>query len=256
MQKGLLVSFMGFVFVSCASELRKRCDATNWYEHGSEVAKQGKRLNQDTFLQQCEKEKAKINHGELDKGFKKGMGDYCDDNYSFLVGKRGDFLNLDLCDTQMHKTMGRKHQEGVLEFCKKDNGSPFGSTGNKYNGICPPNLEKEFLPEYRKGRKAYLQVVVQQKRAESTRIDGQIRESDFQIRQVRLDQARLDGRISELKRRGLYEIGDAGRSDLEGEKSDLSFRESQIQYEIQKMRKSQQTLEREAQDAEREALTL
>ena len=44
------------------------------------------------------------------------------------------------------------HAEGVRGFCVEANGFRFGRSGGTYSGICPYELEEEFLIGYRRGK--------------------------------------------------------------------------------------------------------
>jgi len=44
---------------------------------------------------------------------------------------------------------------GLKEFCQPLTGFHLGSAGRNYNGVCPDNLETDFLAAYRDGRELY-----------------------------------------------------------------------------------------------------
>ena len=47
------------------------------------------------------------------------------------------------------------HAEGVQTYCRASNGFEVGHSGASYQGVCPANLEREFLPEYNAGHHLY-----------------------------------------------------------------------------------------------------
>jgi hypothetical protein len=47
------------------------------------------------------------------------------------------------------------HEEGVETFCRAGNGFEIGRRGGTYQGVCPANLEPEFLAAYNEGRQLY-----------------------------------------------------------------------------------------------------
>lgn len=47
------------------------------------------------------------------------------------------------------------HSEGVIEYCKPLNGFNVGTRGKQYKGVCPGNLESEFLAAYKKGKQLH-----------------------------------------------------------------------------------------------------
>jgi len=47
------------------------------------------------------------------------------------------------------------HNEGISQFCTKARGFYMGEGGASYTGICPPELEYEFLEGYNQGRRLH-----------------------------------------------------------------------------------------------------
>jgi len=47
------------------------------------------------------------------------------------------------------------HAEGVQTYCRASNGFEVGHSGAAYQGVCPANLERAFLPEYNAGRQLH-----------------------------------------------------------------------------------------------------
>jgi hypothetical protein len=45
--------------------------------------------------------------------------------------------------------------QGLLEYCKPLNGFRTGARGNSYNGVCPAELDREFMDAYQSGRQLY-----------------------------------------------------------------------------------------------------
>ena len=58
------------------------------------------------------------------------------------------------------KSLAKRHEAGVLAFCQRENAYPAGATGEKYNGICPSKLEKNFLPEFNRGRRSFIEATI------------------------------------------------------------------------------------------------
>ncbi len=179
MNKIILLIGMGLL-ASCASALKKQCEATNWFDYGYKFAMTGKRLNSDTFVKQCEGEDVDVREDELDLGFKAGMQNYCKSDVVYLTGKNGELFNMDFCDPSQIKILQQKHKEGVQEYCKKDNGYPVGSSGKTYTQICPKDLEANFLKEYRRGRKVYLDQAILSKEQENVVLDKEASDLQFE----------------------------------------------------------------------------
>lgn len=152
--------------MGCTSALKKQCEQTNWFNYGEQVAMSGKRLTGDEFVMSCEKEEAPVDHGALDIGFKKGMSKYCEAETVFQTGKKGEFFSADMCDNGSQNMLKQKHAMGVKEYCHKENGYHAGAKGKPYNQICPKGMEKDFVPEFNRGRKAYLTGFVSSKEDE------------------------------------------------------------------------------------------
>ena len=47
------------------------------------------------------------------------------------------------------------HAEGVVQYCQPANGFNVGSAGRNYQGVCPAELESEFLHSYQAGRELH-----------------------------------------------------------------------------------------------------
>jgi len=47
------------------------------------------------------------------------------------------------------------HAEGVEVYCRASNGFEVGRSGAAYQGVCPTNLEGDFVAEYNSGRRLF-----------------------------------------------------------------------------------------------------
>ena len=47
------------------------------------------------------------------------------------------------------------HDDGVQAYCRAGNGFEVGRRGSRYQGVCPANLEPDFLAAYNDGRQLY-----------------------------------------------------------------------------------------------------
>jgi len=152
-----LAVIVAFSVTGCTNWLiRKECEKINWRQHGYDAAMSGRRLTGDTQVDRCRAAEFDLPEQELDVGFKEGMSNYCKPEIVFVTGKKGDFFNTDMCDPGQANFLRSRHAEGVKAYCAVDNGYDAGSSGKKYQNICPPAMEKPFLKEYKRGRKAYL----------------------------------------------------------------------------------------------------
>lgn len=153
--------------LGCASYFkRQQCESINWFEHGQSVAMKGQWLNADRMVNECRKAEADVREADLDRGFKSGVQKYCTGANVFMIGKNGDFFSQDICEGPQLSVLLNEHQRGVAEYCAKENGFNAGASGKKYQNICPKKLEDTFLVEYKKGRKKYIQALIENKKEE------------------------------------------------------------------------------------------
>ena len=177
----------------CASYFkRKSCEQINWFEHGKKVAMSGQWLNSDTTVSECRKVEAEISESQLDQGFKAGMGKYCSNDQAYQTGKMGDFFSRDLCEGPQINVLLNAHKKGVKDYCAKSNGQQAGASGKKYQNICPKDLEAGFLVEYRKGRKRYVQTMIETRQ-------GEIRDNEAKINSLRGPLLYKQGRLSAIR---------------------------------------------------------
>ncbi len=47
------------------------------------------------------------------------------------------------------------HDRGVIQFCAPRNGFARGRSGNRYNGVCPKDLEEAFMDAFSLGQEIY-----------------------------------------------------------------------------------------------------
>lgn len=123
--------------------------------------------------------------------------------------------------------------QGVLRYCTLPNGFAQGRSGAAYNGVCPSNLEVEFLPAYQDGQIVYsAEQAVSNARSSVDSLGGRLAELDDKIeakqRELRADgltdeqRDQIRGRIQEIRReregterdwrRAQREIDDAERN--------------------------------------------
>ncbi len=176
--------------VSCTSYfVRKDCEKLNWYQVGFDAAMRGERIANDAKINQCRKAEADISESQLDLGFKAGMGRYCDFEQVYQIGKLGDNFNTEFCDPGQLSRLKQRHHEGIVVYCQ--NGTVEGLSGKKYQQVCPENLEKSFLPDYRKARKKYLQGVLVNDQEKLTSVDNE-------LKLLQSEKWMVDGHLSSL----------------------------------------------------------
>ncbi|KHD88663.1 MAG: hypothetical protein OM95_07610 [Bdellovibrio sp. ArHS] len=189
----LLLLVLVLNLISCASYFkRKDCESLNWFEHGKKVALSGNWLNADSMVTECRKVDAEIQESQLDLGFKNGMQIYCSNTHAYNVGKAGDFYSRDLCEGPQINVLINEHKKGVAAYCHKSYGFTAGTSGKKYQNVCPKDLEPAFLKEYRRGRKKYVETLIATK-------EGEVRDLDARMRTMKSDLNFQKGRLTGLR---------------------------------------------------------
>lgn len=185
---------------SCASYFtRKECESTNWFDYGQKVALDGRRLTGDDFITQCQQAETDVAEADLDRGFKAGLEKYCEPDTVYQIGKNGKFFSTEMCVGENLTLLRAKHQAGVQEYCQKSNGYSAGASGEVYSKICPAALEANFLPEFKRGRKKYLNTVIAQDEQEASRLSGEVSrlQSQVNLRNSELQSYRLTARTDD-----------------------------------------------------------
>lgn len=227
-----LILALLFTFNSgCATYfLKKKCESTNWFAYGEQTAMDGKRLDEDSFVQSCRKAEAPMNESLLDRGFKKGQEAYCKPEVAFQTGKAGKFFIESMCQGLNMTETKKQHQAGVAQFCQPVNAERFGQSGSSYNNICPDSLEKDFLASYNKGRKFYL-------RGEVTKRKSQIDAKNLAIKNLQIEKSRKEGELRGLTfavaaTNQVSPEAKEKREDLERQLSSIDYKERDLQGDI------------------------
>ncbi|MCB9072797.1 MAG: DUF2799 domain-containing protein [Bdellovibrionaceae bacterium] len=174
--KLLFLSFFLMSSTSCMSYFtRKNCEKVNWFQHAYDIAMNGKRLEEDGRLKECQKAETEINSGELDRGFKLGMENYCKLDTALNKGASGEGFNYEFCDSNIVPKLKARYFEGLKKFCAPDYAYLFASRGGIYNNQCPKDMESAYVPRYRKGRQVYLKNQIASNEAQVAGIDSEIR---------------------------------------------------------------------------------
>ena len=244
---------ISLLLCSCASYFtRKDCESKNWFDYGYQIAMSGKRLNSDTYLNDCRKVEAEIQESQLDLGFKSGMSNYCKPEIVYASGKKGQFFNSELCDPGQVKMLTAKHNDGVQAFCEPSSGFNFGSAGGNYNQICPKEKEEAFMKEYRKGRKKYLTASISENQNRIQKIN-----SDINLSSLR--KSNLEGELKVVEAIQLVRPtpANANQSDpTEDKKRDLKSKINQSDNEIRSFNNNKTRLQESIYSMEKEILTL
>lgn len=117
--------------------------------------------------------------------------------------------------------------EGLLEFCKVDNGYRLGASGRGLASVCPSHLEADFRAAYNQGRELYLaRSAVNQTRSQISKQQQALHYIE-EDKSYKLSELISDGLRSEQRVLILYEI-----SELEQEKGAVEEEIDVLQYEL------------------------
>lgn len=186
----ILLSFTSAI--SCSSYFtRKGCEKINWFQHAYDIAMQGKRLEEDGRMRECEKAETEINSSETDRGFKAGMENYCKLDTAYAKGAQGDGFNFEFCDYNQMTKLKTRHNEGMKKFCTPDNAYVIGTQGVIYKNQCSKDNEAAFMAKYKKGRQIFLKNKMASNQSQIQAIDSEVREQQHLRQSVMTRQAML-----------------------------------------------------------------
>jgi hypothetical protein len=98
-------------------------------------------------------------------------------NYQRQCAEHGVQPNLD--------AYRQGHAQGVEVYCRAGNGFEAGHSGAVYQGVCPKNLEPEFLANYNSGHRLY-------------ELESAVRNIDAQIASNNYEQERIRGELTSI----------------------------------------------------------
>jgi hypothetical protein len=246
--KYILMAVVALNLVACASYFkRKECESTNWFEHGKGVALRGEWLNSDKLVGECRKVEAEMSESQLDLGFKNGMQKYCTADNSYKTGKNGDAFSRDLCEGPEINMLIGQYRKGINDYCAKTNGQTAGASGKKYQNVCPKELEPAFLVEYRKGRKRYVQSMIDTRQEDVRNLESKIyaKRGDLNVNKSRLSS--LESQMSSMQAQKSFTPADnfGQHGYLDGRISALSSEVSTAKHQVTNVESELSALERE-----------
>lgn len=116
-------------------------------------------------------------------------------------------------------------EEGLLTYCRPQKGFALGRRGARYNGVCPPHLEGDFVAALNAGRG--------------------LREREQELKGIRRDIAKTYGEIDHTKDEIKYHT-----ADLIAGEGDMAYR-AELVLKLAELAERQGELERQALDLER-----
>ncbi len=117
--------------------------------------------------------------------------------------------------------------QGVRQYCKPNKGYDLGRRGNAYNGVCPADLEDEFLIAYNEGRELFaLENDVRTIERDLRRVENQIADAEDDLKGIEKQLISPDANTEDRVRL----LGDA--KDLAGEIGELENHRDHLIYEL------------------------
>ncbi len=111
-------------------------------------------------------------------------------------------------------------EEGLRQYCQPSRGFSLGSRGARYNGVCPGDLEADFIDAYNSGRQLY--TLRSRVNSATSQISAKERELENVDEEIRSAEARLISTETTIQDRVLL------LADLK----ELSERTGQLEAEI------------------------
>lgn len=161
------------ILLGCSS-LRKECEQQNWFQIAHDTAMKGWRMEQNPMYKKCQKAEAEMNDGEINRGFKLGMEDYCKADGALSAGRNGETFNYDFCEANLHSMLKKQHKNGMDIFCKPESAVEFASKGGIYQSQCTERNEANYLKHYKKGRRSFLKTDILKNENEILSLDREI----------------------------------------------------------------------------------
>jgi hypothetical protein len=79
-------------------------------------------------------------------------------------------------------------RDGLRQFCQPSRGFSLGTGGGRYNGVCPSDLEPDFVDAFNTGHKLYnLRSQVNAANSQIRSREAELEKTEEQIRQVQAD---------------------------------------------------------------------
>lgn len=126
------------------------------------------------------------------------------------------------------------HAQGVKQFCTASVGFSRGRSGWTYNGVCPANLESDFLKAYEVGFEIYsLNREIQRNKSTITVNDRDIEETQVILNQFESELI-ADGTTPQRRLELLREIENLQKkiAELEAENKQLELENARLEGEV------------------------
>ena len=164
-------------------------------------------------------------------GYEDGVAGYSGDRigrYRKACGKHG--VTPDLTQYQT----GR--DQGLREFCKPANAFRVGARGNSYSGVCPTDLDEDFVSAYQSGRQLYT-------------LRSRVANASNELESMRQEGNRIDGDLVRIAAEILDPaITNEHRAQLLLDTKQLAERKGEIKASIPQLESDREHYQRELED--------
>lgn len=157
-------------------------------------------------------------------------------NISYLAEHRSACAEYSITPNRQAYIEG--HNQGVRRFCRAANGFEQGKIGYQYEGICPADLEAEFLYEYQQGYKVFR---IQQEIDQLERDLSDKRQQRDKLRE-RTDNKAAKLLLPNLKELERHQLISDIRA-MEREMHDLEHQMEDLDWDIKKLERKRSRLE-------------
>ena len=143
------------LLTGCATVSKEDCLVTDWFEVGRMDGMQGTpRTAFQNRAKPCLEYGINADRQAYYQGHDQGLEYYCTEQNGFELGRKGQRYNP-VCPLQLEKNFRTGYQNGMQFYCSEENGFELGRRGRGYPNICPPELEPGFRTGYLKGKELY-----------------------------------------------------------------------------------------------------
>jgi hypothetical protein len=128
------------------------------------------------------------------------------------------------------------HADGVQVYCRASNGFSAGHNGAVYQGVCPADLEADFLAEYNAGRHLF-------------ELESALRQIDSQLAHHEREQASIQKELTAI---GIAMVADGTSAEdrlaLVADTANLGKRHAELASEIEALREERIVVAQELND--------
>jgi len=116
------------------------------------------------------------------------------------------------------------YDEGVRQYCLPENGFSAGESGNRYNNVCPEEMQTSFYAAYQEGRQLHLA------QSEIDSMSRQISQKEYRLKQIATETSSTEARLVDDGTTAIE------RRELLDKTKELAQEQGQLETEIQDLK--------------------